>query len=109
MTAILFMLVFLVELLTWVSIGVVFYARAGGGFVGWIVAAAAVCVVLAAWARWAAPSSRTRTPAKAAMTKIVVYGIAVVGMASIGHLVFALVLAVSAFVLSRALAAATGR
>lgn len=109
MAAILFMLIFLVELLAWVSIGIVFHAHAGGGFVGWIVGVIAVCVVLAAWARWAAPSSRTRTPAKAAMTKIVVYGIAVVGMASIGHLVFALVLAVSALVLSRALAAATGR
>lgn len=109
MTAILFMLMFLVELLTWVSIGVVVHAHAGGGFVGWIVGVIAVGVVLAAWARWAAPSSRTRTPAKAAMTKIVVYGIAVVGMATIGHLVFALVLTVFAFVLSRALAAATGR
>ncbi|WP_297739092.1 DUF2568 domain-containing protein [uncultured Tessaracoccus sp.] len=109
MTAILSMLMFLVELLTWVSIGIVFHARAGGGLVGWIVAVVAVCVVLAGWVRWAAPSSRSRTPAKAAMTKIVVYGIAIVGMASIGHLVFALVLAVSAIVLARALASATRR
>ena len=93
MITVFLLLVFISELAAVAAIGYAAFVLAGGGLPAAAIALVVIAVVIAVWALWAAPKADVTTAVRLT-TKLVVFGLAVLGLVVAGRPWWALGLAV---------------